>query len=132
MLLIGVREENGWLYSSWNLTYRVGWQHICKAVNAVYDFYDGTQILVDGFAERNIIKISNKNEILNIDESRNMTIRGYSKIIKSPLEIVFYNQMRRVDVTVPCMLEEFKTADYQKFNRSLCQYLDSIELAMYR
>ena len=128
MVLIGVKEENGWLCSSWNLTYRVGWQHICKAVNSVYDFYNKPEILVDG----NIIEISSKNEILNVDERGNMTVRGFSNIIKSPLMITFYNQIQRVDVTVPCMIEEFKEADYQRINMSLCQYMDSIELAMYR
>lgn len=54
MLLIGVKSDSGWLSSRWNLTYRVGWEHICKE------------------------------------------------------------------------------ADYEKFNKSLCQYMDSIELAMYR
>ena len=29
------------------------------------------------------------------------------------------------------MTDEFKDADYQKFNMSLGQYMDSIELAMY-
>jgi hypothetical protein len=30
------------------------------------------------------------------------------------------------------MTEEFQTADYQKFNMSMGQYMDSIEIAMYR
>ena len=29
MLLVGVQEDSGWLLSRWNLTYRVGWEHIC-------------------------------------------------------------------------------------------------------
>ena len=128
MLLIGVKEENGWLSSGWNLTYRVGWENICKAVHSVYDFYGGPEILVGGES----INVSNKDEILRIDENSTMTIRGMSKIIKCPLMITFYNQLQRVDLTVPCMLEEFKEADYQKFNMSLCQYMDSIELAMFR
>ena len=47
MLLIGVKEENGWLMSRWNLTYKVGWEHICKAAAAVFDYYDGLEILAD-------------------------------------------------------------------------------------
>lgn len=76
MLLVGVRKENGWLLSRWNLTYRVGWEQIRKAAH--------------------------------------------------------YNQTNAVTVNVAGMTEEFKEADYEKFNKSLCQYLDSIELAMYR
>ena len=32
MLLMGVKEENGWLCSQWNLTYGTGWTEITKAV----------------------------------------------------------------------------------------------------
>ena len=128
MVLLGVREENGWLCSSWNLTYRVGWEHICKAVSSVYDYYNKPEILVDG----TVIGVSGKEEILGAAERGTMTIRGFSTIIKSPVMITFYNQIQTVDVTIPCMMDEFKVADYQKFNMSLGQYMDSIELAMYR
>ena len=128
MLLVGVQEENGWLLSRWNLTYRVGWEHICKAAKSIFDYYDGLEILVDD----KIIKVSSKENILHIDEAGNMTVRGMSKIIKVPLMITFYNQTNVVNVSVAGVTDEFKTADYQKFNMSLGQYLDSIELSMYR
>jgi hypothetical protein len=32
---------------------------------------------------------------------------------------------------VACMTEEFKEADYQKFNFSLGEFMDSVELSMY-
>ena len=60
-----------------------------------------------------------------------MTIRGMSKIIRVPLMITFFNQSDVVNVWVACVSEEFKEADYQNFNRSLGQYLDSMELTMY-
>ncbi len=61
-----------------------------------------------------------------------MTIRGMSKIIKVPLIITFYNQLKTVNVAVARTTEEFKEANYQKFNTSLEEYMDSLELAMYR
>ena len=128
MLLIGVREENGWLSARWNLTYPVGWQHICKAVATMYDFNKNPEVLVDG----NAVEVSDKQDILNIEEGGDMVIRGYSTIVNCPLMITFYNQTQAVDVTVPCMAGEFSEADYQKFNLALGQYMDSIELAMYR
>ena len=128
MLLVGLKEERGWLISRWNLTYRVGWEHICKAAHSVYDFYGQPEILVDGKQ----IDIKNKDDILDIEEAGNLVIRGMSTIIKVPLMITFYNQLSAVDVNVAGATEEFKAADYQKFNMSLGQYMNSIELAMYR
>ncbi len=128
MLLIGVKEDRGWLISRWNLTYSVGWEHICKAAYSVYDFYGQPELLVDGKQ----IEIKNKDDILNIEEGGNLVIRGMSSIIKVPMMITFYNQLNAVDVNVAGATEEFKAADYQKFNISLGQYMDSIELAMYR
>lgn len=127
MVLIGVTEENKWLRSSWNLTYRIGWNHICKGVHAIFDYYEHIEILVNGQP----VEINNKDDILTIDENNNLMVRGISTIIKCPIMITFYNQLSRVDVSVPCINDEFKEADYQKFNMSLCQYLDSIELSMY-
>ena len=128
MLLIGVKEENGWLLSRWNLTYGVGWKQICKAAHSVYDYYKGVEILVDN--QR--VNITNKEDILKLEESSNLTIRGMSTIMNIPIMITFMNQTKVVDVNVAGMTEEFKTAEYQKFNMSLGQYMDSIELAMYR
>lgn len=128
MLLLGVREENGWLASTFNLTYPVGWEKICKAVSMAYGYYDNAEVLVDD----KVIDISSAEEILTLEEAGTMTIRGISTIIKVPIMITFFNQLQTVNVAVPCMTEEFEKADYQKFNMSLGRYMDSLELAMYR
>jgi|CeladaMinimDraft_18_1061708.scaffolds.fasta_scaffold04119_2 hypothetical protein len=128
MLLIGVNEEGNWLRSRWQLTYRVGWEHICKGVHAAYDYYDQPEVLVG----QAVKPIREKDDILRLDEFFSMTIRGMSKILGVPVMITFLNQTDQVDVTVARMKEEFRTADYRQFNLSMCQYLDSIELAMYR
>lgn len=128
MLLLGVREENSWLTSTFNLTYPVGWDKICKAVSMIYGFYDNVEILVDNKK----IDISSKEKILKLEEAGNMTIRGISTIIKVPIMITFFNQLKTVNVAVPCMAGEFEKADYQKFNMLLGEYMDSLELAMYR
>ena len=128
MLLVGVKEQNGWLLSRWNLTYRVGWEQICKAAQSVFDYYQGLEILVDDRAAM----VADKAAVTSLQEGRTLTIRGMSKIIGSPLMITFYNQTNAVDVNVVKGVEEFKEADYESFNKSLCQYLDSMELAMHR
>lgn len=128
MLLVGVKESGGWLMSRWNLTYRVGWEHICKAVHSVYEFYSQPEVLTDN---RTAV-VDKKEDILKLDERGSMTLRGMSSIIKVPIMITFHNQNSAVDVNVAKATDEFSKADYQRFNVSLCQYMDSIELAMYR
>ncbi len=128
MLLIGVKENNGWLFSRWNLTYRVSWEQICRAAASVYNYYDGLEILVDD----EVIDLPSKDDVLKIEEARSLTFRGVSQIIKVPMMITFYNQLQDVDVNIPVTTGEFGKADYQSFNLSLGQYLDSIEIAMHR
>ncbi len=128
MLLLGVGEERGWLMSTFNLTYPVGWDNICKAVSMAYGHYDKVEVLVDN----EVIDISSAEEILTLEEAGTMTIRGISTIIKVPMMITFFNQLKTVNVAVPCMAGEFEKADYQQFNLSLGEYMDSLELAMYR
>ena len=52
--------------------------------------------------------------------------------MKAPMMITFHNQTRNVNVNIAAISDEFKEADYEKFNKSLGQYMDSIELYMYR
>ena len=127
MLLLGVKKENGWLFAEYRLTYRVGWDHICKGVKLAYDYYDNVEVLVDD----KIVNINSKEQVMELEEAGNMTIRGISKIIGVPLMITFYNQLQVVRCSVGCVTEEFQVADYEKFNKSLAQYMDSLEIAMF-
>ena len=128
MLLLGVEKENGWLFAEYRSTYRVGWEHICKGVKLAYDYYDNVEVLVDD----KIININSKEQVMELEEAGNMIIRGISKIIGVPLMITFYNQLQVVRCSVGCVTEEFQVADYEKFNKSLAQYMDSLEIAMFR
>lgn len=128
MVLIGVKKEGEWLMSGWNLTYPVGWGHICQGAASLFDFYDELEVLVNNRPAR----VSSKKDILKLSEGGYMTIRGLSKIMKAPMMITFHNQTRNVNVNIAAISDEFKEADYEKFNKSLGQYMDSIELYMYR
>jgi len=128
MLLLGVTEDKGWLTATFNLTYRVGWEQIQKGVGTAYRFFKKTEILVDDKP----VSVTSGEDIMKLKEAGSMTIRGLSTIIKVPLMITFYNQLQTVNVALPAQNEEFRNTDYQKFNMSLGQYMDSIELAMYR
>lgn len=128
MLLLAVNEDKGWLLSSWKLTYAVGWEQICKAADLMFDYYDSLEILVDNKR----INVSSKGDIIKLKEAGSMTVRGLSKILKVPMMVTFFNQMNTLNVSIAQAADEFKTVDYQRFNMSLGQYMDSIELSMYR
>lgn len=128
MLLMEIQENSGWILSRWNLTYSAEWENICKAVYSVYDFYMQPEILVND----RIVNVYHKDNILKLGENGNLTIRGVSTILKVPVMISFMNQTSVVEVDVAQATEEFIKTDYQRFNMSLGQYMDSIELAMYR
>ena len=128
MLLLGVEKENGWLLAEYSLTYRVDWEHICKGVKLAYDYYENVEVLVDD----KIVNINSKEQVMDLEEAGKMTIRGFSIIIGVPLMITFFNQLQVARCSVACATEEFQTADYEKFNKSLAQYMDSLEIAMFR
>ncbi len=128
MVLLSVRKEDGWILSTFNLTYKVGWDNICKAIYATYDCYENVEVLIDD----KTIEINSKEEILKLEEAGNMTIRGMCKIINAWIMIKFYNQLNVVNVTMPCVTKDFDEVSYEKFNLAIGQYMDSLELAMYR
>ena len=134
MLLIGFTEEPGWIRSTFNLTYRVSWETLLKGVRGVYPYMrdvsqntDTPEILVDDA----IIQISSRDEILAIPEAGSITIRGFSPVIKAPAMLVFHNQVSFVNVAVGRVGEEYQNTDYEKFNKSLGQFMDSIEIMMH-
>ena len=128
MLLIEVKETNGWRMSRWRLTYRVGWENILKACNLMKDYYANLEI----FAGDTRVSLTEDNHPLEIEEAMSLTVRGISTVLKVPMVTTFYNQTNTVDVTVAMSTEEFAKGEYEPFNKSLCTYLDSVELAMYR
>lgn len=130
MLLIGVRADGNWLLSQWNLTYATGWEGICKAAAKMYDYYDSKEMPVEILADDHLTGAHSKDDIMNIEEASRLTVRGFSTVFKLPLMITFYNQTKTVYVNIAQATEEFAYADYEKFNKSLCQYLDSVEMAM--
>ncbi len=132
MKLIGVEKENNWLFSEWRLTFRVGWGHICRAASLIFQYTEDPEIMIGNAGESRIVAVRDEKEILSLEESGFLTIRGRSEVIHVPLMITFYNQLDLVRASVACATEEFMEADYKNFNLSMCQFMDSAELAMYR
>lgn len=127
MVLLGVKKEGSWLKSSWQSTYVMNWEGILNAVYSLFDNYTQQEIL----SNEDKVEVSSKDDIFTLEERSCIVIRGVSKMMEVPIMITFYNQLRRVDAYVQCTIKEFEEADYQKFNMSLGQFMDSIELAMF-
>lgn len=72
MLLMGVKEENGWLCSQWNLTYGTGWTEITKAVKTAYPYYENVEVLVDNIK----VDLQSAEDVLCLEEGGDMVIRG--------------------------------------------------------
>lgn len=128
MLLENFNSTETFVTSRWKTCYHYGWDHVLKAAAAVYDYYDALEIL----SNNKPLNIRSKDDLQKLPESRNLCIRGNSTLCKMPIMIVFYNQLNVVEVSVPRFVKEFENCSYESVNRSLCTYLTSIELAMFR
>ena len=127
MLLVGEHEEDGWIQSTFTLTYRVAWEQLLLAVYGAYRYFSDPEVLVDGKP----IEIDDPEEILTIAEDRNIMLRGISTVISAPLMISFYNQVQFVNVSVAAVNDEFRDTDYEKYNKSMGQLMDSMEIMMH-
>ena len=127
MLLVGEHEEDGWIQSTFTLTYRVAWEQLLLAVYGAYRYFSDPEVLVDGKP----VEIGDPEEILTIAEDRNIMLRGISTVISAPLMISFYNQVQFVNVSVAAVNDEFRDTDYEKYNKSMGQLMDSMEIMMH-
>lgn len=131
MKLADVEKRGAWLFSEWRLTYRVGWGHILKAAALIHHYMKEPEILTGFGGSEQKADANDEKGITALEEAGYLTVRGVSEILKVPLMITFFNQLDLVRVTVACATDEFKEADYKAFNLSMCQFMDSAELAMY-
>ena len=82
MKLLGVEKDGAWLYSEWRLTYRVGWEQICRSASLIYHYTKDPEIIVGDADGEKQIEIKDADEIASLEEYGRLTIRGVSDIIK--------------------------------------------------
>ncbi len=131
MKLLGVEKEGNWLFSEWELTYRIGWGHVCRAAALIFRYMKDPQVLTGSGESESTVPVKEPWDLLSLEEAGWLTIRGLSDVLLVPVMITFYNQSDLVRVSVHSETEEFSKADYKAFNLSMCRFMDSIELAMY-
>lgn len=128
MLLLGVKKDENWLFSRWQLTWGTGWHSICKGAWRLYEDLKDPELFVDREEQP---PFDEQDKILDIPEHGELMIRGLSRTLDVPVMISFRNQTNLVSVTLPDTKELCDSADYETFNRALAPYLDSLELAMF-
>lgn len=126
MLFMGHREDDGWLLSTFNLTFRASWEMMLQGVYEAWHYFANVEILVD----RKPIEIKTPEDILKIPEDRNIVIRGLLMVARANVEIVFYNQVHFINVYVECNNEELKNLDYEHYNKFIGKFIDNMEIAM--
>ena len=88
MLFMGHHEDDGWLLSTFNLTFRASWEMMLQGVYEAWHYFANVEILVD----RKPIEIKTPEDILKIPENWNITIRGLLMVARTNVEIIFYNK----------------------------------------
>ena len=63
MKLLGVEKRDNSLYSEWNLTYRVGWEKICTAVQLIYHYTRDPELITGDAGGGSRISVKDEKEI---------------------------------------------------------------------
>ena len=126
MLFMGHHEDDGWLLSTFNLTFRASWEMMLQGVYEAWHYFANVEILVD----RKPIEIETPEDILKIPENWNISIRGLLMVARTNVEIVFYTQVHFINVYVECKNEELKNLDYEHYNKFIGKFIDNMEIAM--
>ena len=128
MHLEGHHEDGGWLLSTFTLTNRVSWEMMLQAVYAAFEYFADITIFVDDHS----IKLKSREDVLSIPEAGNIGIGGESVVVKEPMLIIFYNQVRFINLRIRCGNDDLRDLDYEGFNKIVGPIVDAIELAMYQ
>ncbi|MBQ9907896.1 MAG: hypothetical protein IJM46_14110 [Oscillospiraceae bacterium] len=100
---------------------------MCQAARLLWRNLVNPGILVDD----ETVNISSEDAILSLAEAGRLTIRGMSEQLGVPVMLAFFNQTVTVRATVAGATAEFAQADYKRFNQSMGQFMDSVEIAMH-
>lgn len=109
----------------------MGWDQILRSAALIWQYTEKTDVFTgDAYGETKASPGSPE-DVPALGEAGYLTLRGKSGIPGVPVMITFYNRSDFVRRTVISAAEEFEEADYEKFNKSMCRYMDSAGIAMY-
>lgn len=137
MVLRDFMEQNEWLFTVWQLTYKADWKSVLYIAEAMYPYLERGEVLSNAGREdeaKLTAKVSDKEKkfmSLLDQEEASLTVRGMSKILKCPLQMILYNQTNVCEVSVPVQFfKDFDTCEnkYQQISETLGQLLNSAEI----
>ena len=139
MILREISERDGWLVTAWQMTYKADWNVVLHMENSMYPFLEKGEVLGNSImpvsddvslTER-VNAAENKLLCLAEEEMGSLTIRGFSKILKCPLQVCIYNQTDVCEFYIPKVY--FKDYDsnekkYETVTLRVGRLADSMEI----
>lgn len=137
MVLRDFEEQKEWLFTVWQLTYKVDWKGVLYIAEAMYPYLDRGEVLSNAGREDEAnltAKVSGKDNrfmILSDKEEASLTVRGMSKVLKCPLQMTIYNQTYVCEASLPVrFFKDFDACEnkYRQIAEALGQLLNSAEI----
>lgn len=137
MVLRDFSEQNEWLFTVWQLTYKADWKSVLYIAEAMYPYLERGEVLLNAGRgdEANLTAtVSDKdNKFISLldQEGANLTVRGMSKILKCPLQMTIYNQTFVCETALPVsFFKDFDSCEnkYRQISEVLGQLLNSAEI----
>lgn len=132
MVLRDYKEQGDWLYTAWQLTYKMGWKGVLYVSEAMYPYLEHGEVLANDMNVTEKVSGQDKKFMsLLEDEKSSLTVRGMSKILKCPLQMTLYNQTYVCEALLPLgFFKDFASSDnqYRLIAEQLGQLLNSAEI----
>lgn len=137
MVLRDFDVQNEWLFTIWQLTYKVGWKGVLYIAEAMFPYLERGEVLSNAGREdeaKLTEKVFDKDKrfmSLLDQEEASLTVRGISKILKCPFQMTVYNQTNVCEVSLPVQFfKDYDTCEnkYQQISEMLGQLLNSAEI----
>lgn len=139
MILREITQQDDWLVTAWQMTYKTGWNVILHMENSMFPFLEKGEVLGNTIvAKKESVNLTEKvmqadNLLLCLaeEEMGSLTIRGFSKILKCPLQVCIYNQTDVCEVYIPKIaFKDFDSIEkpYEAVTLRLGRLVDSMEI----
>lgn len=139
MILREISQQDDWLVTAWQMTYKAEWKVLLHMENCMFPFLENGEVLGNSIvAKKEAVNLTEKVKdaedlLLSLagEEMGSLTIRGFSKIVKCPLQVCIYNQTDVCEVYIPKVaFKDFDSIEkpYEAVTLKLGRLVDSMEI----